>query len=272
MKAARLEAYGRPLVLADVPVPEVRGDAVLIRVAGSGLCHSDLHILRGELPILPRLPMTLGHENAGFVEAVGEAVEGVRPGDAVAVFGGWGCGRCRFCLRGEEQLCNTLGWVGIGHDGGYAEYLYVPHARYLVPLGELDPVSAAPLTDAGLTPYRAVRRAADRLYPGSVGVVVGVGGLGQFGVQFMRLTTAARVVAVDVDAAKLERALALGADVAVDSREEDPVEVIRRLTDGEGAQAVVDFVGSAATLELAARAVGRQGRVVLVGLAGGSVP
>ena len=126
MRATQLIDYGKPLELRDIPTPDPGPGEVLIRIGGSGVCHSDLHMISGDLPILPSLPWTLGHENAGWVEAVGPGVTGLDLGTPVAVFGGWGCGTCRFCLSGHEQLCNILTWGGVGAPGGYAEYLLVP--------------------------------------------------------------------------------------------------------------------------------------------------
>jgi propanol-preferring alcohol dehydrogenase len=135
MKAARLHAYGQPLQIDEIPTPTPGPGQVLVAVHGAGFCHSDIHVIDGDLPILPRMPLVLGHENAGVVAATGAGVEAVREGDAVAVFGGWGCGRCRLCVTGHEQLCETPAWAGLStNDGGYAEYLLVPHERYLVPL------------------------------------------------------------------------------------------------------------------------------------------
>src|SRR5690554_4167879 len=155
MKAARIHAYGRPLVIEDVPMPEPRAGEVLIRVEGAGFCHSDVHVMDGDIKVLPRMPLILGHENAGTVAAVGKGVQSVQEGDPVVVFGAWGCGRCDYCVTGQEQLCPTPQWAGLSmHDGGYAEFMLVPHERYLVKLTNLKPVDAAPLTDAALTPYR----------------------------------------------------------------------------------------------------------------------
>lgn len=146
MKAARLHAYGQPLVLDELPMPQPAPGQVVIRVGGAGFCHSDIHVIDGELKILPRMPLTLGHENAGIVSAVGAGVTAVEEGDAVAVYGGWGCGQCDYCVTGHEQLCETPQWGGLSqYDGGYAEYLLVPHERYLVPLSTLKPEYAAPL-------------------------------------------------------------------------------------------------------------------------------
>jgi alcohol dehydrogenase, propanol-preferring len=257
-----------------VPVPEPRGENVLIRIVGAGLCHSDLHLMGGESPIIPSFPFTLGHENAGTVAAVGENVQAVQIGDPVVVFGGWGVKSDRFTRIGQEQLSNMNTWAGIGQPGGYADYLLVPTYRYLLPAQGLDLVEAAALTDAGLTPYRAVKKLVPAVYPGSTVVIIGCGGLGQFGVQYARLLlpAATTVVAVDVDPQKLEMVRNLGAEVVVNSRNEDPVQRIKELTGGEGAQGVVDFVGADATLRQAYQSAGRLARVVVVGLAGGILP
>lgn len=273
MRAAQLVAYNQPLEIQEVEVPQPKGEAVLVKIGGSGLCHSDLHLMHAEIPMLPYLPFTLGHENAGWVEAVGEQVQGFAPGDPVAVFGGWSIKPDRFTWLGEEQLTDVTKWVGIGQPGGYAEYLLVPTYRYLLPLEGLTPVEAAPLTDAGLTPYRALKKLLPDLYPGSTVVIIGVGGLGQFGVQYARaLTPSCRVVAIDVDENKLRIARDLGADETINSRQADPVERIKAMTGGEGAQGIVDFVGADTTMQQAYQMAGRQAKVVFVGLAGGSFP
>ena len=153
MKAARLHAYGQPLVVEEVATPSPGPGLLLVRVKGVGFCHSDLHVIDGELPILPRMPLILGRENAGVVAEMGAGVTSVHRGDPVLVFGGWGCGRCDLCVTGVEQLCETPEWVGLSeHDGGYAEYLLVPSERYLVGLRAIEPKLAAPLADAALTP------------------------------------------------------------------------------------------------------------------------
>ena len=183
----------------------------------------------------------------------------------MVVHGGWGCGRCRLCLSGDEQLCDVGRWAGIGRQGGFAEYVVVPASRHLVPLGDLDPVLSAPLADAALTPYHAVQLVRDRLYPGSTAVLVGAGGLGQYGVQLLRELTSATVLVVDTDADKRRQALDLGADRALHPDEVDGA-LLR------SASAVVDLVGSDDTLALAGRVLAPRGAVVLVGLAGGELP
>ena len=274
MRAARLYGYGQEFVIDEISDPEPGPGQVVVRIGGSGACHSDLHLRGGELAALPfpPFPWTLGHENAGWVAGLGPGTEGFEGGEPVVVFGGWGCGRCRVCLGGEEQLCDVMRWGGIGRPGGYAQYLLVPSTRHLVRLGSLDPVEAAPLTDAGLTPYRAVKKVLGRLVPGSTVVSIGVGGLGHFALQLLEVLSPARVVAVDTSETKRRLAADLGADLVLDPASTDAVDEIRAFTGGEGADAVLDFVGSDATLQTALGAVGRTGLVVLAGLAGGAAP
>ncbi len=265
MRVVRLDAPGAPLRIVDVPTPEPTGTEVRIRVAGCGVCHTDLYIVDGSQPRV-EFPLILGHEVAGWIDAVGpEAGAGLANGDAVLVYGGWGCGACRECASGNEQRCPTGHSPGFQADGGYAEYMLVPHPRHLVPLGSLDPVVAAPLADAGLTPYRAVRRAQPWLTAGARVLVIGCGGLGQFALQYLRiLPDAGRDLVVGVaeqSAARLERATELGADIAL----LDPDAAAL----GEPADVVLDFVGSHETLALAAQVVAPDGLVMLVGEGGG---
>jgi alcohol dehydrogenase, propanol-preferring len=272
MRAAVLDKVGGPLTVREVPTPRPGPGEVLVRVGASGLCHSDLHMREGAFPGLPKaLPWVMGHENAGTVAELGAGVSGIQVGDRVVVFGGWGCGMCRLCLGGSEQLCNLLTWVGIGAPGGYAEYLVVPSPRHLVRLTTLDLAMAAPLSDAALTPYRAVKKARGRLVPGTTAVSIGVGGLGQFGVQFLRRMTPSQVIAIDPMSSRRARAQELGADAVFDSGDASLAEDIRELAARRrGADVVIDYVGSDETLALAASVIGPEGLVVLVGLAGGS--
>ena len=271
MRAARLHAYGKPLEIDDVPRPTPGPGQAVIRVEGAGFCHSDLHIISGEIQILPRMPLTLGHENAGTVAAIGDGVRAVREGDRVAVYGGWGDGFCDYCAAGEENLCPTMQWVGLSeHEGGYAEYLLVPHERYLVPLHTLEPKVAAPLTDAALTPYRAVTRALSAVPPDYPVLVIGCGALGQFGVKILRLLSGAEIIAIDLDDQKLATARESGATHTINARD---LEAQRRILDiarGVGVSAVFDFVGADSTLALALATTRPAGRVVQVGLAGGT--
>jgi propanol-preferring alcohol dehydrogenase len=275
MKAYQMTAWQTPPELRDVEAPEPGPGQVLIKVGGAGACHSDLHLMEwpeGQLDF--ELPFTIGHENAGWVEALGAGVEGLEIGEPVAVYGPWGCGRCRSCRLSAETYCERQAEIGafgggLGLDGGMAEHMLVPHARLLLPLGDLDPRDAAPLSDAALTPYHAVKRSLDLLVPGSTAVVIGVGGLGHMAVQILRALTPARVIAVDVSADKLRLAREVGADEAVEPGE-GAAETIRELTGGLGAELVLDNVGADDTLALAAQIVRFQSHLTVVGLAGGT--
>lgn len=264
MRAARFSPGG-DLTIESVPRPELGPGDLLVEVAGCGICHSDLHVMDGDFPLVDE--RTLGHEVAGTVVETGEGVT-VETGTEVAVYGGWGCRTCRVCTRGEDQLCNLATWLGIGHDGGYAEFLRVPTEKYVLPLDGLDPVEAAPLTDAALTAYRTVETAKP-LTPAETVVVVGVGGLGEFGVQFARLT-GARVVAVDVRAAACERAAELGAHETVNASEQRVPRAVSAASDGRGASAVLDFVGTDETLEWGSNCLATGGELVLAGIGGGT--
>ena len=181
MQAVRFMGVGRPALIEDVPKPSPGPGQILIRIGGAGVCHSDLHVMEEDLGFTP--PFTLGHENAGWVAALGEGVTGFKDGDAVAVYGPWGCGRCHACQLSMENYCENWAQVdgfggGLGLDGGMAEYMLVPSPRLLVPLANLSPAKAAPLSDAALTPYHAIKRALPHLNAESTVVVLGVGGLG----------------------------------------------------------------------------------------------
>ena len=275
MRAYQLTQWQSPAELTDVPIPQPGAGEVLIRVGGSGACHSDLHAMEYPVGTLPyELPFTLGHEVAGWVEATGEGVSVWERGQPVAVYGPWGCGRCWTCRQGRENYCEHAPEIGaagagLGRDGGHAEYMLVPSDRLLVALDGLDPRDAAPLADAALTPYHAIKRSLPKLRAGSTAVAIGVGGLGHVGVQLLKALSPARVVAVDLADDKLAMALDVGADEAVPS-DGSAADAIRGITGGTGADVVVDFVGADATLALAA-AVARPGAdVTLVGIGGGS--
>jgi alcohol dehydrogenase, propanol-preferring len=277
MKAYQLVEWQQPPEFREVEVPEPGPGQVLVKVGGAGACHSDLHLMEWPEGLFDfELPFTLGHENAGWVQALGAGVEGVEVGEAVAVYGPWGCGRCRACRLSKENFCERAGEIGalgggLGRDGGFAEYLLVPAARLLVALGDLDPVEAAPLSDAALTPYHAIKRNLDKLVPGSSVVVIGVGGLGHMAVQILKALSPAQVIAVDIDERKLALARQVGADETVRSGEEATAQILE-LTHGLGAAVVLDFVGADATMPFAASVAQPDGEVTVVGLAGGTLP
>jgi propanol-preferring alcohol dehydrogenase len=276
MKAFQFVELQKPAELREVKVPEPGPGQVLIKIGGAGACHSDLHIL--ETPAgTPgiSLPFTLGHENAGWVEKLGSGATGFEVGDPVIVYGPWGCGSCPNCRVGLENYCEkpTRGKVGgLGRDGGMANYMIVPSTRFLLPLGKLDPREAAPLTDAALTSYHAVKRSIHLLGPGSTAVVIGAGGLGQMAIQVLKaLSAAATVIAVDTSSAKLETAKTMGADEALVSGDA-AVKRIKDITRGQGANLVLDMVGVKPTLQMATQISRVLGHVTIVGLGGGALP
>jgi propanol-preferring alcohol dehydrogenase len=260
--------------LRTIAQPEPAPGDVLVRVGAAGACHSDLHIIDAPDALGMPMPLTLGHENAGWVEALGPGVSGFERGEAVAIYGIIGCGRCVACLAGRDNACRNVapGGIGLSRDGGMADYVTVP-SRQLIAIGDLDVTQAAPLTDAGLTPYHAVALTRRSLRPSSTCVVIGVGGLGHMAIQILAATTAARVVAVDVRDEALALAREIGARHSIRS-DADAVQAIRELVGPPpgGADVVLDFVGAPATIEIARGVVSTGGDIAIVGLAGGSLP
>jgi propanol-preferring alcohol dehydrogenase len=222
------------------------------------------------------LPLTLGHEGAGVVAALGDGVAGLTIGDSVAIYGPWGCGRCIKCAQGKENYCinaaaESIQPPGLGSPGAMADFVLVNSPRHLVPLGDLDPVQNVSLTDAGLTPYHAIKNALPELSAGSTAVVIGTGGLGHVGIQILRAITGATVIALDVNDEKLDLARAVGAHHAFLSNEDAPA-AIKKLTAGQGASAVFDFVGAAPTVRIAAASAASEAHVSIVGIGGGQLP
>ncbi|MFJ2236195.1 NAD(P)-dependent alcohol dehydrogenase [Streptomyces sp. NPDC087859] len=277
MKALQYRTIGAPPEVVTVPDPEPGPGQVLLKVTAAGVCHSDIAVMSWPAEAFPyELPLTLGHEGAGTVAALGTGVTGVREGDSVAVYGPWGCGACAKCAEGKENYCLRADELGIrppglGAPGAMAEYLLVDDPRHLVPLDGLDPVAAVPLTDAGLTPYHAIKRSLPKLVPGSTAVVIGTGGLGHVAIQLLRALTPARVIALDVSEDKLRLAREVGAHEAVlsDARAADTV---RGLTGGLGAEAVFDFVGAEPTVRTSGAVAAVEGDVSIVGIGGGALP
>jgi NAD+-dependent secondary alcohol dehydrogenase Adh1 len=251
MIAARLHRYHDPLTVEQIPEPEITGPHdVLVRLGGAGLCRTDLHVQEGQWAEKSgvELPYVLGHENAGWVHEVGSAVSNVEVGDTVIVHPLITCGLCRACRAGDDVHCENNLFPGISVDGGFAELLKTS-ARSVVKLDPtLHPKDIAALADAGLTAYHAVKKAASILYPGSRAVVIGAGGLGHIGIQCLKAMTPAEIIVIDPS--ERARALAgeIGADstVAADGRQ---VDTILEMTDGKGAEAIIDFVGEHGAIE-----------------------
>ncbi|MFJ1967567.1 alcohol dehydrogenase catalytic domain-containing protein [Streptomyces sp. NPDC087903] len=281
-RALRLTRWGGPPVLTQVPRPIPSGEEVLIQVEAAGLCRSDLHVMDAAPGGLPyRVPFSLGHEVAGRVLERGPQAAGPEVGESVVVYGPWGCGSCARCAAGAENYCDRRAVLdagrvgtgaGLGRDGGMADLLLVPSGRLLVPVGDLAAVQAAPLSDAGLTAYHAVatvRRSLGDDASASV-VVIGVGGLGHLAVQILRATTAVRVLTVDVREEALALAEECGAHFGTLLRP-DTAGVLRSRTGGVGAVAVLDFVGSHSSLELAVAVLRAGGDLAVVGSGGGEL-
>ena len=280
MAAYQIVEWGRPAEFVDVEKPTPGPNEVLVRMKGAGLCRTDLDLMAavpGSGPYTTALPsgFTLGHENAGTVESVGLGVTDLAEGSNVIVHHIHSCGNCAFCLGAVEQHCSTFArgamslTRGLGLDGGLAPYMLVPR-RELLPIGRLDPVDVAPLTDAGVTAYHAVKTVLERLKPGTVATVIGVGGLGSYGIQLLQLLTEAQIFAIDTSPERLAVARSLGADYAILSGIR-AAEEIMDLTHGRGSDVTLDFVGADATLATAARISRPQGRIVIVGIEGGSL-
>lgn len=270
MLAYRLVGWREPARLTSVEIPEPSADQVLVRVAGVGLCHSDLLFLDAEPGRFAYdLPYTMGHEIAGWVERTGTGVTDLDPGDAVVACAHRLCGTCEYCRLGHDNYCTrfTTG-LGFGHDGGLAEFVVVDRLALVGPTS-LDPRTAGPLADAGKTAYHAVKRALDRLVPGSTAVVIGAGGLGGYAIQYLRLLTACRIVVVDVAEHRLAMAIELGADRAITSTSTVDADLATAVGT-RGAEAVFDFVGTDSTAKTALRVVRPRGVVAMVGAGGGT--
>ena len=270
MKAIRVHSYGQPPQVDDVPEPEASGpDDVVVRIGGAGLCRTDIHIIDGWFAdVIPaELPVTLGHENAGWVHAVGPAVEHLAVGDPVICHPNLTCGVCRPCRAGDDMRCVTgPNLPGLMCAGGMAE-LFKTNARAIVKLGaSAAPAEAAALADAGLTAYHAVKKAVPGLGPGSFAVAVGAGGLGHIGIQCLKAMTPAQVIAVDTSEDALKLALKCGADHVVTSDGQQGQQV-RSLT-GPGADAVFDFVGEDTTIGDSVGMLRPGGTYYLVGYGG----
>ena len=267
MKAYQLLNWKANGELRDVPVPEPGPGQVLIKIAGNGLCQSDLHAMddwTGPPPHLDiELPITLGHEVAGWVEKAGPGVSGLEPG-LPCLLTIAGCNRCHMCAQGWNNYCAFRGpQVGMGLDGGLAEYAVAP-VDAIVPLNTLEPWQAAPLTDAGLSSYHAVRRVLPLLTPDSTVVVIGVGGLGHMAVELIRILSGARIIAADPSEAARKLAAGRGADLCLPSDETTAAAILDD-TGPRRVDAVLDFVGAGVTMQLAASVIRPLGQIVVAG-------
>lgn len=274
MKAARLYTYDSKLVIEDVPKPKITGPHdVVIKVGAAGVCRTDLHVIEkvwkdtldteGTL-----LPFILGHENAGWVDEVGSAVTTVASGDTVILHPHITCGVCPGCRRGEDMYCETAGFPGLAMDGGYAEYMLTNERACIKLDPSLQPVDVAPLADAGITAYRAVKKAVPRLQAGTKTVVIGAGGLGHIAIQSLKALSPTEIVVVDTNPEALALAKQIGADITVDASEGDVVEAVKDFTGGDGVEAVIDFVAEHGTTDQGPNMLRQGGTYYVVGYGG----
>lgn len=279
MRSFQVCQCGAPLQMNEAETPKPQGTQVLLKMLAAGVCHSDLHIWDGYYEIGGgkkmmladrgiKLPLTMGHENVGEVVAFGPDAKDVKAGDVRLVNPWMGCGTCKVCLRGDENLCLKPQNVGVFSQGGYATHMLVPSHRHLFDIGNLSPTDAAPLACSGVTAFSALKKI-PTLQDEAV-VIIGAGGVGLMGVTLAKKMGAKDVIIVDIDAGKRDAALKAGATKAVDGGAADAAAQIQKATGG-GAWGVIDFVGSGATVNLAVASIIKGGTVVVVGLYGGDV-
>ncbi len=273
MRAAILKKPGDRFYIEEVETPKPSGSEVLVRVRAAGMCHSDIHIWEGHYgPIRVeergiRFPLIMGHEIAGEIAEIGDQVRGLQKGDRVVVYPWIGDGTCKRCLVGDENLCvRGVSPLGILRPGGYAEYVLVPHWRYVVRVGDLPFEKIASTACAGITAYNAVKKAS--IEPGDHVMILGIGGLGHLAIQMARRIYGASVIAVDIREEALKLAERLGAEYTINPSKTKVDEEVVRITGGVGVDSAIDFVGITNTFSDALKSLKRGGRLVLVGLGG----
>ena len=280
MKAYQVTEFSARLETREIATPEPTGTEVLIKVSNAGVCHSDLHIQDGYYSLVGdarldlgergiKLPRTLGHELYGEVVAGGPDAGDLPLGEGRLVYPWIGCGECPVCLAGNENICAAPRSVGVFADGAYADYCLIPHSKYLVDIGDLEPVVATPYSCSGVTVYSALSKA----LPVSSAewlVIMGAGGLGLNAVAIARARGIENVLSVDIDDTKLAAASDMGATAVLNSGQPDALAQVQDMTHG-GPRAVVDTVGAEATANLGIASLQKGGRYVIVGLFGGGV-
>lgn len=280
MKSARIIAPGQPLVMEDGNNPVPQGSQVLVKVTATGICHSDLHLWEGGYDLGDgtfmkvtdrgvKYPVTPGHEVAGEVHLTGEDSGGYNTGEKVLIYPWVGCGSCPACRADSENLCDAPRSLGVFQNGGYADYMLVPHHKYLVRLDGVDPEAATSLACSALTAYTAIKKA-NVNRPENL-VIIGAGGLGLMGVQIARAITDSTILCIDLNEKKLEMATKLGAHHTIVFGQDGTADQIKKLTGGLGADSVVDFVNATATAKTGLDILRKRGNLVLVGLFGGSM-
>lgn len=281
MISYRVQQFGAPLQRHDEPTPRPVGSEVLLRVLAAGVCHTDIHTWHGwydlgggkRLTMGDRgvgLPLTLGHEIAGEVVALGPDAQGVHIGQQVLAYPWLGCGQCKVCRRGQEQLCPTPRFLGIFRAGGYATHVRVPDAHGLVDIGSMPPAQAAPYACSGLTTYSAIRKINPLVLQDEPVVLIGAGGLGLMALQLLQALGCPGVVVVEPNPVRRQAALDGGAIAAIDPQAADAAAQIRQAAGGP-AWAVLDCVGAASTVQLGLDLLVKGGQLILVGLFGGEI-
>lgn len=279
MRMFQVCVCGQPLQCNEQPTPQPQGTEVLLKILAAGVCHSDLHLADGwfdlgggkRMSLADRgmkLPVTLGHENVGEVVAVGPDAKGVKVGDRMLADPWIGCGTCAACLRGEDNLCRAMKSLGVFSNGGYADYMMVPHPRYLFDIGDLDPVRVAPLACSGVTTFGALKKVPT--LKDEPTVIIGAGGLGLMGLALHQKMGGHSAIVVDIDPAKREAAKKAGAAHIIDGAAPDASQQIIDLTKG-GAWAVIDLVGSSQSARVGYDSLCKGGKYIIVGLYGGDL-
>ena len=279
MKSAQIIEPNKPLEINESELPKPNGNQVIVKVKSTGVCHSDLHLWEGGydtgdgfMKVTDRgvkFPVTPGHEVVGNVEEIGDSVQGVNIGDLVLVYPWIGCGECATCEKGDTNLCESPKSLGVFQDGGYAEYVLVPDAKFLAKIDNLDPDAAASLACSGLTAFTAVKKALTNS-PENI-LIVGAGGLGLMGVQIANALTKANIICADLDDEKLESAKKLGATHIINTKESDAVKKIMSICNEKGVDSIIDFVNAPPTVKMDLSLIRKRGNIILVGLFGGSV-
>ncbi len=272
MKAGRIHAYHEPITVDEIDPPEIGADTdVIVKIAGAGVCRTDLHIVDGiwkDALGNPSLPYTIGHENAGWVESVGKNATHLKKGDPVILHPLMSCGICAACRQGRDMYCVNGHFPGLdGTDGGYAEYLKTS-VRSVVPLAPgTDPLPLAPFADAGITAYHAIKKLVPLSVPGTRIVIIGIGGLGHFAIQILQALTPATLIAVDTQKNRLQFAEEIGAHYSVLAGPDGGVQGVRSIAK-DGVDIVIDFVGEHQTPQSAIEMLAKGGTYSVVGYGG----
>jgi 2-desacetyl-2-hydroxyethyl bacteriochlorophyllide A dehydrogenase len=268
MRAVRMVGVGKPLEMFELPVPQIGDRDVLVRIRAAGVCHSDVHYRAGRSPVYP-LPLTLGHEVAGVVEAVGKATRRIRPGDRVVLNYMITCGDCYYCNSGNEQFCLSGRMIGHYADGGYADYIAVPERGVFALPNEIPFEHGATLMCASATSFHALRKS--RLKAGESIAIFGAGGLGMSAIQLASFFGARKIYAVEIQPEKLQLAARYGA-IPIDARQGETNAQIREKTGGRGVDVALELVGLQETMKEALKSLAIHGRVVIAGISDQPLP